>query len=295
MPLVRSTRCSRSSRSITGEAPRVGLRELARVGRRVVVLHFDPEVHSRYWLFDDYLPECNALRTASTPRLPNRWRARSVRAGPRRSRCRPTASTGSTGPTGSAQSATWTRRHAPASRVSLLLEDDGRGAHGTTPCRSGGRNLAPPSRAPAGPRLHRRRVQARHPRVDGVIAATSPVAYGSHGRGRRGDLRRGVHGGPAQAGAVDGGGWPARSGYCCLADLVSYIVVQTADGTWSAKTSLPLPLCDVGRPRRRGGLHLELAALGRAHLFLGTRGHAAGRRVPGSFEHVSRTSCGSST
>lgn len=31
-----------------------------------------------------------------------------------------------------------------------------------------------------------------------------------------------------------------------LADLVSYVVVQTADGTWSAKTSLPLPLCDVG-------------------------------------------------
>lgn len=45
-------------------APRLGLRELARVGRRVVVLHFDPDVHCRYWLFDDYLPECNKLAMA---------------------------------------------------------------------------------------------------------------------------------------------------------------------------------------------------------------------------------------
>ena len=42
-------------------APRVGLREMARVGRKVVVLHFDPDVHNRFWLFDDYLPECNSL------------------------------------------------------------------------------------------------------------------------------------------------------------------------------------------------------------------------------------------
>jgi SAM-dependent methyltransferase len=45
-------------------APRVGLRELARVGRRVVVLHFEPDVHNSFWLFDDYLPECNSLRAS---------------------------------------------------------------------------------------------------------------------------------------------------------------------------------------------------------------------------------------
>jgi SAM-dependent methyltransferase len=45
-------------------APRIGLRELARVARRVVVLHFDPVVHNRYWLVDDYLPECNDLRSS---------------------------------------------------------------------------------------------------------------------------------------------------------------------------------------------------------------------------------------
>jgi hypothetical integral membrane protein (TIGR02206 family) len=41
--------------------------------------------------------------------------------------------------------------------------------------------------------------------------------------------------------------WVARAvGTVLFVDLVSYIAVQTADGTWSAKTSLPLPLCDVG-------------------------------------------------
>ena len=41
--------------------------------------------------------------------------------------------------------------------------------------------------------------------------------------------------------------WVARLvGVVLLADLVSYVAVQTADGTWYAKTSLPLPLCDVG-------------------------------------------------
>jgi SAM-dependent methyltransferase len=44
-------------------APRVGLRELSRVARRVVILHFDPIVHNEMWVFSDYLPECNALRT----------------------------------------------------------------------------------------------------------------------------------------------------------------------------------------------------------------------------------------
>jgi SAM-dependent methyltransferase len=43
---------------------RRGLREMARVGRRVVVLHFDPAVHNRFWLFTDYVPECNSLESA---------------------------------------------------------------------------------------------------------------------------------------------------------------------------------------------------------------------------------------
>jgi Methyltransferase domain len=43
---------------------RIGLRELARVGRRIVILHFDQEVHGRFWLFEDYLPESNALPVA---------------------------------------------------------------------------------------------------------------------------------------------------------------------------------------------------------------------------------------
>jgi SAM-dependent methyltransferase len=42
---------------------RVGLREMARVGRRVVVLHFDPAVHNRFWLFTDYVPEVNSLES----------------------------------------------------------------------------------------------------------------------------------------------------------------------------------------------------------------------------------------
>ena len=34
-----------------------GLREMLRVARRVVVLHFDPVVHGGFWLVRDYLPE----------------------------------------------------------------------------------------------------------------------------------------------------------------------------------------------------------------------------------------------
>jgi hypothetical integral membrane protein (TIGR02206 family) len=78
-----------------------------------------------------------------------------------------------------------------------------------------------------------------------MIASTSPVAYGvtvgvaavlctlacAAARIRPGPWRRWV------AGAV---------GTVLFADLVSYIVTETVDGTWSFKTSLPLPLCDVG-------------------------------------------------
>ena len=39
----------------------VGLHELGRVAPRIVVLTFDPDVHARFWLFTDYLPEATAL------------------------------------------------------------------------------------------------------------------------------------------------------------------------------------------------------------------------------------------
>ncbi|MBC7558998.1 MAG: class I SAM-dependent methyltransferase [Dermatophilaceae bacterium] len=35
---------------------RAGLREMQRVARRVIVLHFDPDIHSAFWLVRDYLP-----------------------------------------------------------------------------------------------------------------------------------------------------------------------------------------------------------------------------------------------
>jgi len=41
-----------------------GLHDMVRVGRRVVVLTFDPEVHSTFWLTTDYVPEANALPSA---------------------------------------------------------------------------------------------------------------------------------------------------------------------------------------------------------------------------------------
>jgi SAM-dependent methyltransferase len=38
-----------------------GLREMARTARGAVVLTFDPELHSRFWLFDEYVPEVTDL------------------------------------------------------------------------------------------------------------------------------------------------------------------------------------------------------------------------------------------
>ncbi len=38
-----------------------GLAEMARVARRLVVFTFEPTVHNSFWLFEDYLPEVNAL------------------------------------------------------------------------------------------------------------------------------------------------------------------------------------------------------------------------------------------
>ncbi len=81
--------------------------------------------------------------------------------------------------------------------------------------------------------------------MNGLIAATSPVAYAvtvavaavicavacTAARLRPGPWRRWV------AGAV---------GVLLLADLVSYVISEIMAGTWSAKTSLPLALCDVG-------------------------------------------------
>lgn len=40
---------------------RAGVREMQRVARRVVVLHFDPVIHADFWLVRDYLPELAAV------------------------------------------------------------------------------------------------------------------------------------------------------------------------------------------------------------------------------------------
>jgi SAM-dependent methyltransferase len=48
------------------DSPRIGLQELARVARRIVILHYDQEIHGRFWLFEDYLPEANSLYAART-------------------------------------------------------------------------------------------------------------------------------------------------------------------------------------------------------------------------------------
>ncbi len=44
-----------------------GLREMARVARRVAVLTFDPVVHSTFWMFTDYVPEVNMLSSVQVP------------------------------------------------------------------------------------------------------------------------------------------------------------------------------------------------------------------------------------
>lgn len=49
--------------------PPQGLRELARVADRVVVLTFEPSIHFDYWLYEEYLPEARALRSAHPPRV----------------------------------------------------------------------------------------------------------------------------------------------------------------------------------------------------------------------------------
>jgi SAM-dependent methyltransferase len=45
--------------------PGAGLRQMARVAPRVVVLTFDPVVHNTFWLVQDYLPESNALASTN--------------------------------------------------------------------------------------------------------------------------------------------------------------------------------------------------------------------------------------
>jgi SAM-dependent methyltransferase len=45
--------------------PVAGLRQMARVAPRVVVLTFDPVVHNTFWLVQDYLPESNALASTN--------------------------------------------------------------------------------------------------------------------------------------------------------------------------------------------------------------------------------------
>jgi SAM-dependent methyltransferase len=46
---------------------REGLAEMCRVSDRVVVLTFDYELHGSFWLFEEYLPESNALRSTRSP------------------------------------------------------------------------------------------------------------------------------------------------------------------------------------------------------------------------------------
>lgn len=41
-----------------------GLREVSRVARRVVVLHYDPSVHFGFWMSTDYVPETAGLESA---------------------------------------------------------------------------------------------------------------------------------------------------------------------------------------------------------------------------------------
>ena len=42
-----------------------GLAEISRVARRLVIFSFDPSVHNAFWLFEDYLPESNALASSN--------------------------------------------------------------------------------------------------------------------------------------------------------------------------------------------------------------------------------------
>ena len=131
------------------KAPRIGLRELARVGRRVVVLHFDPDVHGRFWLFDDYLPECNELRMARL--LSPEQVAREI--GATRTETVPVPGDCLDG----FNWAYWKRpeRYLDPEAASMHLEPrtpgrrDGGGADGTTPRGPGGRNMAAPSWAPS--------------------------------------------------------------------------------------------------------------------------------------------------
>jgi len=44
-----------------------GLREMTRVAESIVILSFDPVVHRRFWLLEDYLPEVNELPSAGVP------------------------------------------------------------------------------------------------------------------------------------------------------------------------------------------------------------------------------------
>jgi hypothetical integral membrane protein (TIGR02206 family) len=78
-----------------------------------------------------------------------------------------------------------------------------------------------------------------------IVAATSPLAYGVTV-----GIAAAICAGACLAARIRPGRWTAwvarMVGVVLLADLVSYIAAQTADGTWSFKTSLPLPLCDVG-------------------------------------------------
>ncbi|MGO9342499.1 MAG: TIGR02206 family membrane protein, partial [Acidimicrobiales bacterium] len=77
------------------------------------------------------------------------------------------------------------------------------------------------------------------------VAATSPVAYGVTVA-----VAAVICAVSCAAARLRPGGWrkwvAAAVGVVLLADMVSYVVAEVLAGTWYAKTSLPLALCDVG-------------------------------------------------
>ena len=44
--------------------PVAGLRELVRVARRVVLFAYEPSIHSRFWLWQEYFPAAAAVSAA---------------------------------------------------------------------------------------------------------------------------------------------------------------------------------------------------------------------------------------
>ena len=98
---------------------RAGVDEMRRVARRrIVMLTFDPDYISRYWLVRDYLPEIAVQDEKRFPPLAVGRRGARRRAGDARADRRRTAPTASSAGPGSARSRISTRRCARTSRAS---------------------------------------------------------------------------------------------------------------------------------------------------------------------------------